>query len=363
MRSVFLRMAAITVAAVIASCGGSDQGASNALTDGSHALQSVAAETPITPPKLPEAAAAAAAAMMVDPTNLMDWAELRYPQFFPSHQQNKSSAPYIYRYYPETNTYVGVDGVVVRVLGPAFGRDILTVGVLSDFVCQVFPENCAPPTANAGASQQVLVGSGVTLSGIGSSDPNGQALSYSWILTSKPTGSRASLVAAQTALPTFIADVAGAYVASLTVSDSEFTSAAAFTTVTAVAANVAPVANAGGSRSVVTGTAVFLSGSASSDQNGDALTYRWTLTIPSGSGAYLSNATSVGPYFTPDIAGAYVATLVVNDGKVDSQPASVSVTATSQSTYCCKHCTTGQPCGDTCISRTNTCHVGGGCAC
>jgi hypothetical protein len=30
---------------------------------------------------------------------------------------------------------------------------------------------------------------------------------------------------------------------------------------------------------------------------------------------------------------------------------------------CCKCCSTGQACGDTCISRSYTCHVGGGCAC
>jgi hypothetical protein len=30
---------------------------------------------------------------------------------------------------------------------------------------------------------------------------------------------------------------------------------------------------------------------------------------------------------------------------------------------CCKHCTKGKPCGDTCIARNKTCHVGPGCAC
>lgn len=30
---------------------------------------------------------------------------------------------------------------------------------------------------------------------------------------------------------------------------------------------------------------------------------------------------------------------------------------------CCKVCTTGKPCGDTCISKDDTCHVGPGCAC
>jgi hypothetical protein len=30
---------------------------------------------------------------------------------------------------------------------------------------------------------------------------------------------------------------------------------------------------------------------------------------------------------------------------------------------CCKTCRTGKPCGDTCISKSETCHVGAGCAC
>jgi hypothetical protein len=32
-------------------------------------------------------------------------------------------------------------------------------------------------------------------------------------------------------------------------------------------------------------------------------------------------------------------------------------------TSCCKVCTTGQACGDSCISRSYTCHKGPGCAC
>jgi hypothetical protein len=30
---------------------------------------------------------------------------------------------------------------------------------------------------------------------------------------------------------------------------------------------------------------------------------------------------------------------------------------------CCKVCSKGKACGDTCISRDFTCHVGAGCAC
>jgi len=36
---------------------------------------------------------------------------------------------------------------------------------------------------------------------------------------------------------------------------------------------------------------------------------------------------------------------------------------TSTTRTCCKRCTTGKPCGDSCIARNKTCRVGAGCAC
>ena len=37
--------------------------------------------------------------------------------------------------------------------------------------------------------------------------------------------------------------------------------------------------------------------------------------------------------------------------------------APTQGGACCKHCSTGKPCGDSCISAKETCHKTGGCAC
>jgi hypothetical protein len=186
----------------------------------------------------------------------------------------------------------------------------------------------AAPVAHAGVAQSVTTGTLVTLDASASSDANGDAISYVWTLSSKPAGSTASLSNASSAKPTFTADLTGAYVASLVASDGALQSAVATVTVSAAVANVAPVANAGVAQNVTTGTLVTLDGSASSDANGDALTYAWTLTSkPAGSAAGLSNPNSAKPTFTADLAGTYVGALIVNDSKLASTAKTVTVTA------------------------------------
>jgi chitinase len=194
------------------------------------------------------------------------------------------------------------------------------------------------PVANAGITQNVTLGfvSGVsskvvTLDGTGSTDPNNNPLTFAWTLT-KPTGSASVLSNATDAKPTFTADVVGTYTAQLIVKDSGNLESKVPSVVTIVASisNSAPVAIAGSKQFVVFGASstVTLDGTYSKDDDNDQLTYNWTLLQkPDKSTAILSSTISSRPTFNADLAGDYVAQLIVNDGKVNSAPTSVIVVA------------------------------------
>jgi hypothetical protein len=93
--------------------------------------------------------------------------------------------------------------------------------------------------------------------------------------------------------------------------------------------NGPPVASAGPSQTVLVGSVVTLSGSASTDPDGDAISFAWTLAArPAASNAALQNAATSGPTFTADVPGAYTARLVVTDAfGAASVPATVKITA------------------------------------
>ena len=85
---------------------------------------------------------------------------------------------------------------------PTFTPDLLglyTVRlVVSDGLLDSPPDDVdirtnGPPLANAGPDQIVPVGSTVQLDGINSSDPESSALTFSWFLNTRPSGSTATL--------------------------------------------------------------------------------------------------------------------------------------------------------------------------
>ena len=83
-----------------------------------------------------------------------------------------------------------------------------------------------PPVANAGPDQGAALGQTVTLNGSGSTDADGDPLTYSWSFVSKPLGSVAALSNPAAVMPTFVVDLPGTYVAQLKVNDGKVDSAA-----------------------------------------------------------------------------------------------------------------------------------------
>jgi len=92
--------------------------------------------------------------------------------------------------------------------------------------------------------------------------------------------------------------------------------------------NGSPIANAGPDQTLeCTGpsdTLVTLDGAASSDTDGDSLTYTWTGPFPEGNGI----VTGVNPTVTLPL-GTSTITLIVNDGQMDSEPEEVFITLES----------------------------------
>jgi hypothetical protein len=235
-----------------------------------------------------------------------------------------SAASLTYATYPNPKFTADLAGNYVLSLVVRDGKADSTVATVS---VTATVANAAP-VANAGVNQNVVIASTVTLDGTASTDANNDSLSYKWVLQSKPATSSATLAAATSAKPTFKADVAGTYVATLVVSDGKANSELAAVSILASATNLAPVAKPGVNQSVVTGTKVSVDASASSDPNGDSITYRWSLLFkPAGSTATLSSATTASATFTADLAGTYLVGLTVNDGKVDSPVVVLTVTA------------------------------------
>ncbi|WP_261324632.1 glycosyl hydrolase family 18 protein [Microbulbifer agarilyticus] len=184
------------------------------------------------------------------------------------------------------------------------------------------------PVARAGGDQSVDSGASVTLDGSTSSDLDNDPLTYSWVQVS---GTSVTLQNASSASASFTAPAVSSdeeLVFSLTVSDGEASdSDQVSVTVVADQPNQAPSADAGADQMVTTPATVTLNGSASSDPDGDALTYSWVQVA--GSSVTLSDASSATPSFSAAEVSAeqeLVFELNVNDGSLsDSTPDQVSI--------------------------------------
>ncbi len=156
-----------------------------------------------------------------------------------------------------------------------------------------------PPTAKPGAPQVVCPGDPVVLDGVGSFDPDGDALRLSW-----STEEGRALASGS---PSW--EVPGSHTLVLTADDGAGTSCSVATAMLPVRVNGRPVARAGEDFTAWTGGALdvaVLDARGSEDPDGDQLTYLWDL----GDGSTARGPVVQHAYSEP---GRYTARLTVSD--------------------------------------------------
>ncbi len=203
-----------------------------------------------------------------------------------------------------------------------------TSNSLADTVLVTATTTNATPIAKIADNQEVKTGSVVVLNGAKSYDADYDALTYRWIIVSLPTGSNTTISNPTLVSTTMIPDSDGTYVVGLGVNDGIISSKIVYTTIVATKENTKPIANAGIDKNVSLGATVTLTALASSDIDGDSLTYSWSMiSLPSTSSAQLSSTTAAEPTFVADKDGAYVFELIVSDGKAESTRDYITVNA------------------------------------
>jgi VCBS repeat-containing protein len=194
----------------------------------------------------------------------------------------------------------------------------------------------APPVANAGANQTALINQLVSLNGAQSSDPEGAPLTFQWSIVSQPAGSNIALNGATTATSSFTPLVAGQYIFQLIVNDGQFASTPSTVVITALGTNQAPTANnANVSTDEDIAAAIVLSGG---DMDSAGLSFSIVANPAHGTLGAVSvpNCVVSGPgsnciatvTYSPAVnySGSDSFTFKVNDGGLDSNIATVSIT-------------------------------------
>ena len=181
-----------------------------------------------------------------------------------------------------------------------------------------------PPVADAGPDQTISPRATVQLDATGSSDPDGDPLTYAWAQTG---GNGVTLSDASSATPTFTAPAArrgsaSVFTFQVTVSDPGGASTTD-TVVITIPSNDEPIPDAGPDQTVQGGSTVTLDASSSTDPEGDPLTYGWSQR--SGPRVTLSDPSVATPTFTAPAATATDQTLVFRVTISDGNPSPFAI--------------------------------------
>jgi hypothetical protein len=182
------------------------------------------------------------------------------------------------------------------------------------------PPTNQPPVADAGAAQTTTENSTVTLDASGSTDPDGDTLSYAWDLNNDGVFDDATGVTVS-----FTQDLPGTYPVAVQVTDSAGHQSTASSSVTFT--DVAPTANAGADQTAVSQQAVNFTGTGA-NASGDAIvSYEWDFNYDgSNFSADATGATASNTFTAP---GTYTVALRVTDD--DGQTAVDTTQVTVQS--------------------------------
>ncbi|WP_343702997.1 PKD domain-containing protein [Chitinophaga sp.] len=182
-----------------------------------------------------------------------------------------------------------------------------------------------PPVAHAGYNNTVTLPlNSIRLDGSLSSDPDGSIASYTWTELGGPVATIAQPGSAVTEVTGITK--AGTYVFMLTVKDNSGATASSNVTVTVIAAtNTPPLANAGADVNItLPASSAQLDGSASSDADGNIVSYAWAKI--SGPAATIGQPAAAGTSVTGLTEGVYVFELTVKDNQGATGTDRVTVT-------------------------------------
>jgi hypothetical protein len=192
------------------------------------------------------------------------------------------------------------------------------------------------PVADAGDDVVARAETSVVFDGTRSVDPDGDVLTYQWEVVSSTGPSMVTLINPTVATPslTLPRDPVGTVITvRLTVTDPDGLSDTDEATATIQDVdNTAPTAAIDGPATAFAGDMITLLGSMSSDPEGDALAFNWTVQTPAGAdeptlGATDTDALSVTFPATIAAPTVYTFTLVVRDSfGLNSQPATLAIT-------------------------------------
>jgi len=179
-----------------------------------------------------------------------------------------------------------------------------------------------PPESLIITDKNLIVGERVILDGRGSKDKDGDSITYQWNLLATPVGSTAEIKKKDKAKSSFRADKAGNYEVQLVVTDRLGLAGKPTIQKITVLDNHPPKAHIADILSFFkVGDKVTVYGGGSKDKDNDPLTYQWKIIYkPEQSNIVIKDAHSENTSFQLDANGGYVLQLIVNDGKVDSEP-------------------------------------------